>query len=123
MTCAVNRKKNNFLKQVDLVVSDILSPYNDVNALKEKIKTLINGMDSNDDDIRADSEYQFHELIKEFANIEYYVHLKGYFEYKNDLYKACIEADSLGDFDEWDRVIHGFEKIVESALYKINELN
>ena len=123
MTRAANRKRKNYLKQVDLVASDILSPYNDANKLKAKIKKLIKGMDSDNDNTRAESEEEFDELIKDFANMEYYNYLNGDFEYKTDLYKACIDADPLGDFDEWTRVVHGFERIVESALYKINELN
>ena len=127
MTRAVNRKRKNYLKQVDLVAWDLIKPdqYNDVNALKAKIKTLVNGMDSNDNDIRADSEEEFTNIARKIATPEYYEYLEGYLQAyeKTDLYKACIYANNSWDRYEWEQIIHGFERIVESALYKINELN
>ena len=125
MTRAANRKRKNYLKQVDLVASDILSPYNDADKLKAKIKTLVNGMDSDNDNTRAESEEEFTNIARKIATPEYYEYLEGYLQAyeKTDLYKACIYANNSCDRYEWEQIIHGFERIVESALYKINELN
>ena len=119
-TKAWRRKYKNYLKQVELVENDLIA-CNGIENIKAQVTPIINGVNSDNNDIRAENEDKFVDIIRELASMEYYHYLNSDFEHKSALYKACIFADPVKDFQEDARLQYGLERIVEGALYKIAE--
>ena len=121
----------NYMKQVEFVKRDLLTDDFDperIERLKSETKEIVKGLDSDNDEVRAENEDRFTDLINEIATPEYYEYLSNQYsiwkkDYKDPLYRACIKADNAGVGEEWERVFHGFDRIVESALYRIAEMN
>ena len=131
MRHAHRKHYKNYMKQVEFVKQDLLTDDFDperIERLKAETKEIVKGLDSDNDDIRAEHEEKFTDLINEIATPEYYDYLSRHYsiwkkDYKDPLYKACIYANNTWDREEWDQVFHGFDRIVESALYRIAEMN
>lgn len=118
-TKAWRRKYRNYLKQVELVATDLIN-CNGIENIKAQVTPIINGVNSDNNDIRAENEDKLFDLIRELASMEYYHYLNDDFEHKSNLYKACIFADPVKDFQEDDRLQYGFERIIEDALHRIH---
>ena len=131
MRHAHRKHYKNYMKQVEFVKQDLLTDDFDserIERLKAETKEIVKGLDSDNDDIRAENEDKFTDLINEIATPEYYDYLSRHYsilekDYKNPLYRACIKADNAGVGEEWEQIFHGFNRIVESALYRIAEMN
>jgi len=122
-TKAWRRKYKNYLKQVELVANDLID-CNGIDNIKAQVAPIINGVNSVDNDIRAENEDKLVDLVHEIADACYYDYLSRHYSienHKNDFYKACMFADHANDNDEWTRIRLGFERVVEDALYKIAE--
>ena len=123
----MNKKQKNLDKQIEFVTRNLTDGPGGLDRdYIMKLKDIIKGMDSENDDTRSENEERWVEEIQAIATQHYYDYLSRHYSvlnYKNEFYKACIYANDTMDFDEWEQARHGFERIVESALYKINELN
>lgn len=119
----MNKNRKNLNKQIEFVARNLSEgPGRLERDYILKLKDIINGMDSENDDTRAENEERWEEEIQAIATQHYYDYLSRHYSvlnYKNVFYKACIYASDTIDFDEWAQVRHGFERIIESALYRI----
>lgn len=130
----LTKSEKNYEKQVAFLINDyILSEYNDVKAIKEKIKVLLGGMDEayyekNDMDLYNEYCDEYDEFLDQFVNDYDYDFLSRHYtifaeDYKNEFYKACMFANSNSgspcDSYEWDRIMYGYRCLADEAIHRI----
>ena len=121
----MNRNRKNLNKQIEFVYRNLIDePGGLEHEYILKLKDIVKGMDSEDYHTRAENQESWADEIEDIATPDYYDYLSRHYSilnYKNEFYKACMYANDAIDLDERDRVMCGFRRIIESALYKITE--